>query len=133
MHQEHLSLSLGVETMDASHRKLCTALEHAGRAADADFADAYTALVQAVERDFREEEVMMEAMAFPALHAHLEQHARVLAGLHHADPFVQDGDPALGREALALLPQWFALHHASMDRQLADAVLDGPRLAERQD
>lgn len=64
----------------------------------------------------------MERIDFAGLRAHREQHARVLGGLHRADPYVRRGDVALGREAVALLPQWFLLHQSTMDMALALAL-----------
>ena len=64
----------------------------------------------------------MEALNYPALRSHREQHARALSALHHAQPQVEGGDIALGREALELLPKWLLLHRSTMDLALAGAA-----------
>lgn len=111
-----------LRAMDATHDRLLEAMSHAVAVPDAQFARAYSAVIASVERDFRDEELIMEALGFPGLRKHREEHARVLGGLHHADPFVQKGDIARGRHALALLPQWFSAHLLGMDSELAAAV-----------
>lgn len=125
-------MALGIPAMDASHQTL---LEELGRLADtkdAEFGAAFARTIAAIERDFADEEEAMEGIAYPGLRAHREQHARVLSGLHQADPYVRQGDVALGRKAVALLPQWFLLHQSTMDMALATALVmagQGPATA----
>ncbi|MDO8300260.1 bacteriohemerythrin [Lacisediminimonas sp.] len=116
-------LSVGIPEMDASHISMLSSLEHLGQTGDDNFPLAYERLVAEVERDFADEEAMMESIDFPALQSHREQHARVLSGLHHALPRIQSGDIALGREVIELLPQWFSFHISTMDTALAVAAL----------
>lgn len=116
-------LSVGLPEMDSSHLSMARSLEHLGQMDDDMFPLAFERLVAEVERDFADEETMMESIDFPALHSHREQHARVLSGLHHALPRIQSGDIALGREVIELLPQWFSFHIATMDTALAEAAL----------
>lgn len=116
------AMALGVPVMDAAHQKLLEEFARLEGMADEQFGEAFSALIATVERDFRQEEDMMEQIAYPSLHTHREQHARVLGALHHADPFVNDGDLTQAREALTLLPQWFLLHQSTMDLALAAAL-----------
>ncbi len=92
------------------------------RTSDDQFAEGFNALVAYFETSFRDEEAVMEALSYPALRSHREQHARALAALHHAQPQVEGGDIALGREALDLLPKWLLLHRSTMDLALAHAA-----------
>ncbi|WP_317202558.1 universal stress protein [Janthinobacterium sp.] len=115
-------MALGILAMDESHKALLDGLERLAATPDTLFAAGFTALTAAVERDFAEEEAAMESIGFPGLRAHREQHARVLSGLHHTDPFVRQGDVAQGRRAIELLPQWFVMHQSSMDLALAAAL-----------
>ena len=70
----------------------------------------------------------MEESDHPALLSHREQHARVLAALHHVQAAVLDGDLAVGRHAIVdLLPKWLSLHIDTMDTALSVAL----RLDER--
>jgi hemerythrin-like metal-binding protein len=78
--------------------------------------------VAAIERDFREEELLMERVGLDSFQSHLEQHARVLSALHHATSQVQKGDFGPGREVVALLPQWLLSHIPAMDKALTEAL-----------
>lgn len=97
-------------------------MERLARSPDERFAYGFTALIAELEASFRDEEAAMEALNYPALRGHREQHARTLSALHHAQPQVEGGDVALGREALDLLPKWLLLHRSTMDLALAGAV-----------
>jgi len=59
-------------------------------APDREFADRYVRFVGRVERDFREEEEVMERIALTGLPSHQEQHAWMLGGLHHVARQVSD-------------------------------------------
>lgn len=112
-------MSLGVPQMDAAHERFVEDLGLLLTIRDEKFAAEFVALVARVEADFREEEQLMEDLDYPGTRAHREQHARVLGALHHVVPRVLDGDIALGREAVELLPQWFLMHLSTMDAALA--------------
>ncbi|MET3132038.1 hemerythrin-like metal-binding protein [Oxalobacteraceae bacterium GrIS 1.11] len=115
-------MELGIPAMDEAHRTLIEELARLAETPDRQFCAGFGALTAAIERNFAEEEAAMESLALPGLRAHLEQHARVLSALHHADPYVLRGDVATGRQAVALLPQWFLVHHATFDLALAHAL-----------
>lgn len=115
-------MALGVPAMDAAHHALLDQFARLEAMPDEQLGEAFLALVATVERDFREEEDMMEQIGYPGLHTHREQHARVLSGLHHAEPVAGGADLRPVREALALLPQWFLLHQSTMDMALAAAL-----------
>lgn len=111
-------MALGVDEVDAAHRQLLEQMNGLLNGSDSDVAQGMEALVTAMERDFREEETLMEQIVYPGIRAHMEQHARVLATLHRIAP----GDVAAARAALVLLPQWFELHLATLDTALAVAL-----------
>lgn len=113
---------LGVPNIDALHQSLVETLSGLNLASDEQFVHQYNALVANMERDFYEEEQQMEEIAFPALHAHREQHARVLSAMHHAQGHVMCGDIAAGRDVIALLPEWFTFHLSTMDAALAITI-----------
>ncbi|HZW20016.1 hemerythrin domain-containing protein [Noviherbaspirillum sp.] len=115
-------MSLGVTGMDAAHEEFLEDLSELLTTPDSRFAQGFMRLIEKVEKDFREEEELMEEIDYPGLHGHREQHARVLAALHHVAPHVMSGDVALGREAAELLPQWFLYHLSTMDTALAFAL-----------
>jgi hemerythrin-like metal-binding protein len=116
-------MSLGMPSVDACHRELLDELAALVDAPDRDFADRYVGFVARVERDFREEEELMEQTAFPGLPSHREQHARMLGGLHHVARQVMAGDIAAGRGVVALLPGWFTVHIETADGALAASLL----------
>ena len=115
-------MALGVPAIDAAHRALFEELARLEQLDDRYFHAGFGELIAAVERDFREEEDLMEEIGFPSLPNHREQHARVLSGLHHAWASVDAGDLEQGRHALTLLPQWLLFHQATMDLALAAAL-----------
>lgn len=116
-------MSLGMPAVDACHRDLLDELARLEDAPDREFADVYMRFVARVERDFREEEELMERTSFSGLPSHREQHARMLGGLHHVATQVMAGQTGAGREIVALLPGWFMLHIETMDGALAASTL----------
>lgn len=119
-------MSLGVKDMDEAHKEFFEDLSALLTMPDDGFAAAFMQMIGKVEKDFQEEEALMEEIDYPGLQGHREQHARVLSALHHVAPHVMSGDVTLGREAAELLPQWFLFHLSTMDTALAFALdLDG--------
>ncbi|MFM8247505.1 MAG: hypothetical protein ACKN9M_11225 [Burkholderiaceae bacterium] len=87
---------------------------------DINVPDAYHAVMQTIEHLFWLEQELMEAYDFPSRQSHLEQHARVLRGLHCAHSAVLRGDTAHGRHAGGkLLLDWLALHRDTMHAVLS--------------
>lgn len=122
-------IAMGLGAIDDAHQALREALWRVMRAPDREFAAELAVLVEAIEHDFREEEDLMEAIGFPALKSHREQHARMLGALHS----VALGDCAQQREVVERMAQWFEFHMATMDAALVAvrdwAELAGPRKA----
>jgi hemerythrin-like metal-binding protein len=117
------AFNLGVAAMDAAHKNFVTALTQLESLDDRLFCQSFSTWVKTLESDFYNEEKLMDEVDFPDTRNHLEQHAHILSALHHAEPRVMEGDAALGREIIGLLPEWFELHVSTMDRVLATAVL----------
>lgn len=111
-------MALGIESLDQAHQALLAQMLHLADANDDALDDGFALLVKHLERDFREEEDLMETIAYPAIQSHREQHARVLGALHVVAP----GDHAAAREALGLLPLWFQVHLSTQDAALAMAL-----------
>jgi hemerythrin len=116
-------IELGVPSMDGSHDELLKQMKRVASVPADEFPEFFASLVAKIERDFRAEELLMEDLEYDGLKTHREQHARVLGGLHHVAPRVSEGDIAIGRRALELVPQWFQFHIATMDRSLAEAII----------
>lgn len=117
---------LGIPSMDDSHRLLLHELAELESVCDLEFARCYPSLVTAIERDFREEEALMEEVGLASFQTHLEQHARMLSALHHVASRVQHGEVEPGREAVLLLRQWWFLHISTLDKALVEALLEKP-------
>ncbi len=82
--------------------------------------DAYLEVMRAAEQLFGLEHQLMERYGFPVRQQHLEQHARVLGGLHCVYCEVMRGGADRGRLAGGqLLMEWLQLHNETLD-----AVLD---------
>lgn len=82
----------------------------------AEVGNAYRDLLDTLEQTFALEHQVMETYAFPAIQCHLEQHARVLGGLHHLHSAVMRGADEPGRHAGShLLRRWFELHQVTLD------------------
>lgn len=118
-------MARGVPLWDQAHQALAEQVGRLLDGPDGQVAAGATALVAALEQDFRLEESLMETIDFPAICSHREQHARVLAALHGLAP----DDIAATRHAVGLLLPWFELHLATADAALAIAL----QMAERAD
>ena len=87
---------------------------------DVSVPEAFHGLMHRTERLFSLEQQLMEAYDFPSRQAHLEQHARVLRGLHCVHGAVLKGECEQGRHAGgSLLMDWLSLHHDTIDAVLA--------------
>lgn len=116
-------MALGIPLFDEAHQALAEQIAHLQTRPDAEFAEGLEALIEALEADFRVEERLMEAIDYPALKGHREQHARVLATLHGLR-----GDTATGRHAVGLILPWFHVHLATADTALALALQQSANL-----
>jgi len=117
-----MPLATGLEEIDADNRHLLATLDSVALLDAKRFPAEYSRLVELIERDFRREELLMERIDYPAERQHLEQHARVLGGLHRAEAALLLGDSAPARRCLQLLPKWLELHIATQDAPLALAA-----------
>lgn len=111
-------MALGIPLFDEAHQALAEQIGRLLDGPDGELEAGLGALVAALEEDFRVEESLMEAIDYPAICSHREQHARVLAALHRLAP----GDIAAARHAVGLVLPWFELHLATADTALAIAL-----------
>lgn len=105
-----------------ARRSLCNRLERMTAMPDDAFCHDFAALVAAVEAGFRHEELVMEMLGYAHLREHREENAVILRALHRAQPDVDAGDCALGRQLVAALRQVLALHRLSADLALSLTV-----------
>ncbi len=111
-------MTVGNGAIDAAHKALFDQMQWLLSAEDSDTVTGFLTLADRLERDFREEETLMEGIEFPGLRPHREEHARVLSALHHVDT----GDALAARQVLELMVQWFPLHVMTMDAALVAAL-----------
>lgn len=111
-------MTIGNAVIDAAHKALFDQMQLLLRGSDGELDAGLLPLSDRLERDFREEETLMEALDFPGIKNHRAEHARVLSALHHLEP----GDAGAARKVLELMAQWFPMHVATMDVELAAAL-----------
>lgn len=121
-HMEWLpQMTVGNVVIDAAHKALFDEMQLLLRDSDAEIDGGLLRLSDRLERDFREEESLMEVFDFAGIRDHRAEHARVLSALHHVEP----GDSGAAREVLQLMAQWFPIHVATMDAALVAALRRG--------
>ena len=87
---------------------------------DAEVPQAFMDLLNLLEQIFAFEDHLMESHQFPGARSHVEQHARILGGLHRTHSLVMNGACDQGRHAgSCLLMRWFELHNETLDACLA--------------
>jgi hemerythrin len=118
-------LTVGNAALDAAHKGLFDQMVLLLCGKDGALAAGFLSLADKLERDFREEEMLMEGIDFLGTRRHREEHAKVLSALHHVDP----GDALAAREVLTLMMQWFPAHVATMDAALVAALARSGALA----
>lgn len=111
--------------LDAAHERIFAALEQTRQVSQERFPAAYAALVAHIEADFRHEEELMERFQCADAHLHREQHARMLAGLHHAAADLLQGLDGSAQRALDTLADWLPFHIATQDRHLLATLREG--------
>lgn len=109
---------LGDPTLDAMHGLIFDNLARTLALPAEQFPAAYDEVVKGMEADFRSEEELMETFQCPDAKLHRAQHARMLAGLHHAASALMRGDGLPARHALHALAEWLPFHIATLDRHL---------------
>lgn len=121
--------TLGDSTLDAVHGLIFDTLIRTRELPPETFPAAYDELVKGMETDFRREEQLMESFPYPGAAQHRAQHARMLAGMHHAAAALMQGDCTPARRALAALTDWLPIHISTMDRYLLRALREHQQAA----
>jgi hypothetical protein len=105
-----------------ARRQLCTRLARVAVEPDECFAHDFVELVAEVEAHLHHEETVMEACHVKRLeervHEQREEHAAILAALHHTVHQVEDGEFELARQLLVALTDILSLHRISADLAL---------------
>lgn len=109
----------GLQTIDDWHQSVMQLASQLLHCHDYEVQDIYRTTLSVLEQTFGHEQQIMEEFRFPAIQCHLEQHARVLATMHHLHPAVMNGEHAIARRVAGeLLPDWLQLHMATQDAAL---------------
>jgi hemerythrin len=121
---------LGNATMDATHAEFVALVNRLAAAEAVQFVALFQQLLEHTGDHFMREEALMVDSSFPALGEHRDEHRRVLAELRQLGSRVAAGRTALARRYVQeQLPDWFALHAATMDSALAAHLAHHPQPA----
>lgn len=115
-------LALGIPVLDQSHRivfDMLDAMEGMSRPA---FDAACRELTAEFREHLREENSLMERIAYPAAQAHRIAHGHLLEKAARVLRLLKDDDEAGAREIIRSLPDWLEAHINTMDLALAVAV-----------
>lgn len=123
--------TLGDPSLDTAHGLVFEILEKTLQLPGEAFPPAFHEVVRGMEMDFRREEHLMDTFQCPDARLHREQHARMLAGLHHAEAALLRGDDGPAHNALTALVDWLPFHIATQDRLLLRALRES-QAASRQ-
>jgi hemerythrin-like metal-binding protein len=117
--------ALGVAEMDATHREFVAAVAALAAAGDDAFPGMFQALAAHTRAHFDNESRLMRQCRFPAIAEHEGEHRRVLGEVAWMERLLGQGRIAPVRMYVAALPEWFALHLATMDAALAACLKRG--------
>lgn len=116
--------SVGVEQLDAQHRKLFeyfNELEGAmrkGRGREV-IAQVLANLASYTREHFRQEEDLMRRAAFPGLERHRQVHEAFVARVQELVKRQAEGDTSVTVEAATSMAEWLSRHILGMDREYA--------------
>jgi len=115
-------LALGIPELDQSHRivfDMLDAMENLPR-------PAYDKACQELAAEFiehlREENTLMQRIAYPAAKVHRAAHGNLLERIARALRLLSDGEEATARQIVRTLPDWIEAHINTMDLALALAA-----------
>ena len=116
-------MSLGVESMDATHRVSLQLLAAVAEADLAAFCERFDDFLNHTREHFAAEEALMEETMFPLINEHKAEHARVLNELARFRASAASGRTALPQAYVReQLPEWFTLHLQTIDAVTAAHV-----------
>lgn len=111
---------LHVAEMDTAHREFAELVNALAACPDSEFPERFKALMNHTRAHFAAEDELMLKSGFPALGEHSGEHARVIGELMQFGKGISRGRVFLARTYIASgIPEWFALHLATMDAALA--------------
>lgn len=120
---------LGDPALDTAHGQTFALLIKTLELPEEQFPAAFNEVVDGIEIDFRHEEQLMETFQCADAALHRAQHARMLAGLHHAASALMQGDAEPAHRALRALVDWLPFHIVTQDRHLLRSVKEDSHAA----
>lgn len=112
-------------TVQGNSASLLSEVEALARLADHKLGQMFQKVVRKIEQSFHRQESLMEAICYPGLKDHREEHARVLGVLYHAESRVMGGDCQFARKVVFLLMAWLTVHTNTLDAELTAFETDG--------
>jgi len=117
------------DEMDDIHREFVVLVDALLHAPDAEVPDRLDALIEHTRHHFERETTWMQLSAFPPIHCHEREHAKVMEVADAVRERVAAGEYEYGRTLAAGLVEWFEIHADTMDRVLAIWLRQGPGAA----
>lgn len=117
--------SVGVESMDAQHKKLIDLINQldeviqAGRHFE-ELEPVLDGVIDYTKTHFQAEEAYMEKVGYPDLEAHKESHAQLLKEVLGFREAAGSGDPEVMDRFLVFLRTWLLGHIVGIDKQYGD-------------
>ena len=105
--------------MDGIHQEFVLLVDALLHAPDEEVAGRLDALMAHTRHHFERETTWMQLSAFPPIHCHEREHAKVVEVAATVRERVAAGEYELGRTLAAGLVEWFEIHADTMDRVLA--------------
>jgi hemerythrin-like metal-binding protein len=110
--------ALGVEFMDRTHREFVDLLGATAALNGAEFEASFALLIEHTKAHFAAEREKMEQLKLSSMREHIDEHEKLLSEMSF---FIKK--PLMSKHYVSdRLPEWFALHAASMDAALASAI-----------
>ncbi len=118
-------LSLGIESIDADHRRMVRsveAIENAVRrgADPVMLAELMGGLLERTREHFAVEERLMDEAAHPERDSHVREHQRLVGQLDHLRGLYASGKPRSAAGLMGELRPWLLEHIEGPDRKLAE-------------
>lgn len=116
-------LNTGVKKIDEQHRRLVKLVNNLVAGIQEGFADDITdgicrELIEYTNYHFRDEEMLMEEVAFPDIEAHKQKHASLTTSVQGYHDALEKGEPIRPEDLLNFLSKWLIEHIIHTDMQI---------------
>lgn len=114
------TLSVGNDSMDATHKEFIELINTLDQTEGDQFKTIFSQLYEHTQAHFARENELMEKSGFPPTPIHQGEHARILEEFTQLNELLEKGQlDEVRRYIHDYIPEWFAMHAATMDRALA--------------